>query len=90
MAGRPPDTTDREILAIFADSDEPILSTVEVSEVLSYSQGGTYKRLDALEDAGLLASKNLGNANAWWLTDAGRDFLQSDEDMISNWNGKET
>jgi predicted transcriptional regulator len=86
MAGRPPDTTDREILSIFVESGEHILSTVEVSKALSYSQGGTYKRLDSLEEAGLLKTKNLGNANAWWLTDRGKEFLESSEDFADDWD----
>ncbi|MUV60012.1 winged helix-turn-helix transcriptional regulator [Halobacterium sp. CBA1126] len=76
MGGRPPDTTDREILGIFSTSDDPVLSTTEVADQLSYSQPGTYSRLAELEEEGLLHSKDIGNAKAWWLTDDGQRFLE--------------
>jgi CTP-dependent riboflavin kinase len=85
MGGRPPDTTDREILSIFADSDEPVLSTTEVADTLSYSQGGTYKRLQQLGEEGLLRSKMIGDSKAWWLTEDGQDFLnKTTADFVSN------
>lgn len=85
MAGRRPETSDREILRIFDERGEHVLSTVEVSDILSYTQGGTYKRLTKLESAGVLNSKSLGNANAWWITSEGKDFLESGHEFVSDW-----
>ena len=76
MGGRPPETTDREILEIFSNSKDPVLSTTEVADQLSYSQPGTYSRLAELRGEGLLYSKDIGNAKAWWLTDNGQLFLE--------------
>ena len=85
MGGRPPDTTDREILSIFADSDEPVLSTTEVADTLSYSQGGTYKRLQKLGEERLLCSKMIGDSKAWWLTEDGQRFLkETDADFATD------
>jgi CTP-dependent riboflavin kinase len=85
MGGRPPDTTDREILSIFANSDEPVLSTTEIADTLSYSQGGTYKRLQQLGEEGLLRSKMIGDSKAWWLTDSGQRFLEdTDADFATD------
>jgi CTP-dependent riboflavin kinase len=76
MGGRSPETTDREILEIFCQSGEPVLSTREISSALSYSQPGTYRRLKSLNEEGLIESKMIGDSKAWWLTDDGRRFLE--------------
>jgi DNA-binding Lrp family transcriptional regulator len=76
MGGRPPDTTDREILSLFDRADAPVLSTADIAEDLSYSLQGTLSRLTALEEEGVIDSRKIGNAKAWWLTDAGRRFLE--------------
>lgn len=85
MGGRPPETSDREILAIFAKSEDPVLSTGEISVVLSYSQPGTYRRLQKLEEEGLLRSKMIGDSKAWWLTEDGQRFLEdTDADFATD------
>jgi CTP-dependent riboflavin kinase len=85
MGGRPPDTTDREILRIFSNSNEPVLSTTDIANQLSYSQPGTYSRLAELKEEVFLHSKDIGNAKAWWLTDAGQRFLEdTDADFATD------
>lgn len=83
MGGRKPDTSDREILSIFFDADDQFLSTAEVSEELSYSSTGTFKRLQLLEEEGLLDSKKIGQSMAWWLTDDGRNWISSSTDEFA-------
>jgi predicted ArsR family transcriptional regulator len=71
--GRKPRATDREILAVFADTDDPVLSTAEVAQELPIKRRGVLNRLRRLEAEGELASKKIGGRNTvWWLTD-GRD-----------------
>ena len=72
MGGRPPETQDSEYLALFADSDDPVLFTSEVAEAFDVTQQGAFKRLQALREEGLLESKK-GQERVWWLTTAGRD-----------------
>lgn len=53
MAGRPEETSDEDILDIFRQLDDLVLSTAEVAKKLSYSQPGAYKRLRNLEEEGV-------------------------------------
>jgi predicted transcriptional regulator len=76
MGGRKPTVSDSEILAIFADSEDPVLSAPEVAENVSIGSQGTYQRLKELHDRGLLATKKVGQGRAWWLTPEGRTFLE--------------
>lgn len=89
MGGRPPDTSDREILALFEEAEEPVLSTNDIAEELSYSLQGTISRLTTLAEEGLLHSKDIGNAKAWWLTEDGQEFLESDREFASDWGDAE-
>lgn len=76
MAGRPEDTTDEEILDFFRKSEDPVFSTSEIADALSYSQPGMFKRLRKLENKGKLESKKLGGTKAWWLI--------SDQQRVNN------
>jgi len=73
MAGRPEDTTDREILTFFRESEDLVFSTGEVAAAFSYSQPGMFKRLIKLEEAGKVKSKKLGGTKAWWLAENERE-----------------
>lgn len=75
MAGRKPTVTDAEILGIFRETSDPVLTTVEVAETLDFSQPGILKRLKQLESDGCLSRKKAGNSHVWWLTDEGREYL---------------
>jgi CTP-dependent riboflavin kinase len=79
MTGRKPEISDRDILDTFAETNDPVLSAPEVADVFDYSNAGVYKRLRDLHDRGLLATKKVGQGRAWWLTDAGREFLEVEE-----------
>lgn len=67
MAGRKPDVTDEEILAVLRATADPVLATSEVSDELQIGRTATYKRLRELETTGEVKSKEIGNALAWWL-----------------------
>lgn len=69
MTGRPADTSDKEILDFFRESDDLVFSTSEVADALSYSQPGIYRRLVKLEEEGEVESKTLGGTRAWWLAE---------------------
>jgi predicted ArsR family transcriptional regulator len=78
MAGRKETVSDAEILSIFADASDPFLTTNEVAGELEFSNAGARKRLYALVDEGYLDLKRVGRSPVWWLTDDGREFLESD------------
>ncbi|WP_436935928.1 hypothetical protein [Halovenus marina] len=68
--GRKPRVTDDEILQLFRDTDDPVLSTAEVTNQLPIKRSATYKRLSALRDDGELTGKDIGGRNTvWWIPD---------------------
>lgn len=69
MAGRRPDVSDEEILEIFRQTSDPVLSTSEVADELGYSTQGTAARLHELANEERLETKMVGNSRAWWLAD---------------------
>jgi CTP-dependent riboflavin kinase len=75
MAGRKRTVSDRELLLVFEEADDPVLSAPEVANRLPIGKTGTYKRLRDLQGRGLLTSKKIGQGRAWWITDQGREFL---------------
>ncbi|RKS81453.1 hypothetical protein BDK61_0739 [Haloarcula quadrata] len=67
-SGRKPRVTDEEILQLFEDTDDPVLSTAEVTEQLPIKRSATYKRLSALQDEEQLTGKDIGGRNSiWWI-----------------------
>ncbi|RLM63750.1 hypothetical protein [Halorubrum sp. Atlit-26R] len=68
--GRKPRVTDDEILDVLRASDDPVLSTAEVTEQLPIKRSATYKRLNALREDGRLIGKEIGGRNTvWWVSD---------------------
>jgi len=66
--GPKPSVTDEEILNLFKESDDPALSTMEVTEQLSLKRRSVYDRLESLVEKGELESKPIGGRNTiWWL-----------------------
>lgn len=57
---------DYEILEVFADTNDPVLSTSEVADQFDIGTAGMNYRLEKLEKEGHLKSKNAGNAKVWW------------------------
>jgi Fic family protein len=78
MAGRKPTVSDFEILQFFVNSNDPFLTTAEVADLAGFStNSGANKRLSELETEGFVESKKVGRGLAWWITDAGRQYLES-------------
>ncbi|QOS13121.1 HTH domain protein [Haloferax gibbonsii] len=75
MKGRPPEITDADILSVFEESSDPVLSSPEVAEEFGYTTAGIYKRLRELNEKGHLGTKKIGQGRAWWITEQGRDLL---------------
>lgn len=70
--GPKPRVSDDEILQLFRDTDDPVLSTAEVTDRLPIKRSATYKRLASLRDLGKLEGKSVGGRNnVWWLPGAG-------------------
>ena len=68
--GRKPRVTDADLVDVFRSTTDPVLSTAEVADAVPIKRRGTLNRLRDLEDAGRLASKQIGGRNTvWWLLD---------------------
>ncbi|MFC7323090.1 hypothetical protein ACFQMF_00700 [Halorubrum rutilum] len=60
-----------EIIKLFRDTDDPVLSTAEVAEQVPLKRRATYNRLRSLADEGRLESKQIGGRNmVWWLAES--------------------
>jgi len=66
--GPKPTVSDKEILALFRETNDPVLSTAEVTERISLKRRSVYDRLSALAQQGCLNQKEIGGRNTvWWL-----------------------
>jgi len=66
--GRKPRVTDQEILEVFREHRDPVLSTAEVADQLPIKRRGTLNRLRHLEEQEEVVSKQIGGRNTvWWL-----------------------
>jgi predicted transcriptional regulator len=81
IPGPTPRISDDEIIDLFRDTDDPVLSTAEVTELIPLKRRATYNRLRSLADEGRLESKQIGGRNTvWWLAESEklrpRSFLE--------------
>jgi len=68
--GPKPTVTDEEIIALFRETDDPVLSTADVTEHVALKRRSVYDRLTKLADKGRLKRKEIGGRNTvWWLTE---------------------
>lgn len=75
--GRKPRVDDGDILDVFREHGDPVLSTAEVADELPIKRRGTLNRLQQLEDDDVIQSKPIGGRNTvWWLDD-----VPGDEDL---------
>lgn len=65
--GRKPTVSDNEILDIFRNSSDPVLTAPEIADHISISRRGILDRLRTLEENGTLRSKKVGERRTvWW------------------------
>jgi len=67
MAGRKETVSDEEILQLFEEASDPVLTTSEVADYLDFSKEGARKRLYNLADDGKLDYKKAGRNPVFWL-----------------------
>jgi DNA-binding IclR family transcriptional regulator len=66
--GRPETVSDETLLGIIRESDDPAISTAEITEEVSLSRRCVHGRLSDLVEEGLLESKGkAGGSRIWWL-----------------------
>lgn len=60
--------TQEELVELFRDSCEPVLTATEVAESFHITQQAAYDRLKRLKESGTLCKKEVGSrAVVWWL-----------------------
>jgi len=65
--GRKPTVPDEDILQVFRDASEPVLTTNEVAEANDMSRRGAYSRLEDLAEKNEIKQKKIGQTGAvWW------------------------
>jgi hypothetical protein len=70
--GREPTVSDDQILEVFREASDPVLTTSEVSDEIGIGHRGTFDRLSQLADEGKLEMKKVGKTAAvWWSPNSG-------------------
>jgi len=65
--GREPTVSDEDILEVFRQATDPVVTTKEVSEAINLGRRGTLDRLKSLEDDNQIRKKRIGEkAIVWW------------------------
>lgn len=59
--------SDQEILAVFRESQDPVMSSGEVAEQIPISKRGTRNRLDKLVEEGQLQRKQISKPYVYWI-----------------------
>lgn len=76
LMGRSKKQGDKVILRAMALSPDPVVTASELAERTDYTADGVRGRLEDLESAGDVESRNVGaRAKIWWLTPSGRGKL---------------
>lgn len=73
--GPDPTVTDERFLEILRNDYRPALGTGDIVSRVGLSQQAVSKRLKQLEDDGYVGTHKAGRARIWWITDAGKRFL---------------
>ncbi|GAB7092556.1 hypothetical protein JCM18237_28270 [Halorubrum luteum] len=71
MSDRPgpdPTVSDEQILELFRDSDDPVLTASEIADQVDLTRRNVLNRLKDLETKGAIESKKVGGrSTVWWL-----------------------
>lgn len=77
--GRKPTVSDEEILEVFQQAADPVLTTKEVADEIGIGRRGAFDRLRKLGENGDLEIKKVGETGAvWWSPNVLRERYSSD------------
>ncbi|WP_137285067.1 hypothetical protein [Halorussus salinisoli] len=62
-----PSLADDALLAPFRETDDPVLTTEEVRDTVSFGRIPTAEELERLASEGVLERKSVGDETVWWL-----------------------
>ena len=74
----PGKTSDEEILRLIEDHYAPAVGVTDIAERLPVTRQAVYNRLQNLEADGLVESYKVSRDTVWFLTPAGRRYLNKD------------
>ncbi len=73
--GRQPTVSDEEILNVFQEASDPVLTTSEIAEEIGLGRRGTFDRLRKLAEEETIQMKKVGATGAvWWCPAVLRDW----------------
>lgn len=64
-----PIITEEKLRAFLLEHDPPLVGTRQVAEHFDVSRQGALKRLDTMEDRGVIRRVDVGQNYGWWLED---------------------
>lgn len=71
--------TDEDILYELRNHYSPAMNASEIAENVTVSRQTVDKRLRELSDRDLVHTRKVGRVRVWWLSDAGKRFLHSND-----------
>jgi len=77
MPGPEPSDSDLKLLRLVNSEEGGFATAPEIEPYTDVGEKQTRNRLDSLADDGLLRRRRVGNANVYWLSDAGEKELAS-------------
>jgi DNA-binding MarR family transcriptional regulator len=69
-------TTDVAVLQAIADHNSPAVGTADIASAVDVSRQAADRRLRGLQDDELVGKYHAGQSVVWYLTDAGRRYLE--------------
>jgi len=68
----------QELLEVFAEAPDPVLTAPEVAEELDITQQAAHKKLQTAHEAGLIQRKKVGAAAVvWWRKESCPDYVSA-------------
>jgi predicted transcriptional regulator len=78
MSGRKGKISDEDILQVIEDHYAPAVGVTDIAEELDVTRQAVYERLNTLHDDGLVEKYKVSRDTVWYLSDAGRRYLEKD------------
>jgi predicted transcriptional regulator len=69
-------TSDEEVLQAIEDHRAPAVGTKDIAEEVGVSRQAVYQRLRGLEEDGLVEEYKVSRDTVWYVTPAGRRYLE--------------
>lgn len=78
MTGRSGKISDEDILRAIEDHYAPAVGVTDLADELPVTRQAMYERLSSLHEDGLVEKYKVSRDTVWYLSDAGRRYLEKD------------